>query len=94
MTDQVWYTSKDGTRVPMFIVRKKSLLPTINSKPHKPLPTILYAYGGFGISTTPYFSISNSLFMDRMDGIFAIANIRGGGEFGEDWHKASVKEKK
>lgn len=66
----------------------------MESKPHKPLPTILYAYGGFGVPTTPFFSISNLLYMDRMDGIFAIANIRGGGEFGEEWHKASVKDKK
>lgn len=94
VTDQVWYKSKDGTDVPMFIVRKRSLLPTMESKPHKPLPTILYAYGGFGVPTTPFFSISNLLYMDRMDGIFAIANIRGGGEFGEEWHKASVKDKK
>ena len=77
----------------MYIVRKKSVLPDVK-KPLKPSPTILYAYGGFGVSTTPYFSISNLLFMSHMNGIFALANIRGGGEFGEDWHRASVKEKK
>lgn len=94
VTDQVWYTSKDGTEVPMFIVRKRSLLPSIDSRPERPLPTLLYAYGGFGIPSTPYFSVSNLLFMSKMDGIFALANIRGGGEFGEEWHKASVKDKK
>jgi prolyl oligopeptidase len=93
-TDQVWYESKDGTKVPMYIVRKKSVLPHIDKKPVQPLTTLLYAYGGFGISTTPYFSVSNLLFMSHMDGIFAVANIRGGGEFGEEWHKASVQEKK
>lgn len=87
VTDQVWYESKDGTKVPMFIVRKKSVLPSLNDKPAKPIPTLLYAYGGFGISMTPFFSVSRILFMNNMDGMYAIANIRGGGEFGEKWHK-------
>lgn len=78
----------------MFIVRKRNVLPNIHQRPEKPLPTILYAYGGFGISSTPFFSTSNLLFMTRMNGVFALANIRGGGEFGEEWHKASVQDKK
>lgn len=78
----------------MFIVRKKSVLPTIHTRIDRPLPTLLYAYGGFGVSRTPFFSVSNLIFMDRMDGVYALASIRGGGEFGEEWHKASVKEKK
>lgn len=93
-TGQVWYESKDGTKVPMYIVRKKSVLPHIGQKPAQPLTTLLYAYGGFGISTTPHFSVSTLLYMSRMDGVYAVANIRGGGEYGEEWHKASVKDKK
>lgn len=93
-TDQVWFESKDGTEVPMFIIRKKSTLPSLDKTPEKPIPTILYAYGGFGISITPFYSVSRLLFMDQMDGIFAVASIRGGGEFGEKWHLASIKEKK
>lgn len=94
VTDQVWYKSKDGTEVPMFIVRKKSVLPSLDSRPAKPVPTLLYGYGGFGISITPFFSVSRLIFLHNLDGIFAVAGIRGGGEYGEDWHKASVKEKK
>jgi len=94
VADQVWYNSTDGTQVPMFIVRKKDNLPTLDDKPSRPLPTVLYAYGGYGITMTPRFSISNLIFMSKMDGIYVLANIRGGGEFGEDWHLASVKEKK
>lgn len=78
----------------MFIVRKKSVLPSLDQKPAKPLPTLLYAYGGFGITVTPFFSVSRLIFLNNMEGVYALAGIRGGGEFGEDWHKASVKEKK
>lgn len=94
VTDQVWYKSKDGTEVPMFIVRKKSVLPDLDKKPAKPLPTLLYAYGGFGITVPPFFSVSRQIFLNNMEGIYALASIRGGGEFGEEWHKASIKEKK
>lgn len=80
--------------MPMFIIRKKSVLPSIDETPEKPIPTILYGYGGFGISITPFFSVSRLLFMNDMNGIFAVASIRGGGEFGEEWHKASIKENK
>jgi prolyl oligopeptidase len=76
---QVFYPSKDGTRVPMFVAHRKDL---DVSKPH---PTLLYAYGGFNISSTPGFSVSRLVWME-MGGVFAMANIRGGGEYGKAWH--------
>ena len=84
---QEWYKSKDGTRVPMFIVRKKGLAK--NGKN----PTLLTAYGGFNISLTPSFSRTAYLWMEH-GGVFAVANLRGGAEFGEDWHRAGMLEKK
>ena len=78
----------------MFMVRKKSILPTLDAKPENPIPTLLYGYGGYGVSLTPYFSPTNLLFLRNLGGLFCIANIRGGGEYGEDWHYAGVREKK
>ena len=84
---QVFYTSKDGTKVPMIITHKKGL--ALNGKN----PTILYGYGGFNISLTPAFSIANTVWLEN-GGIYAVPNIRGGGEYGENWHKAGTKLQK
>lgn len=84
---QVWYTSKDGSSVPMFIVHKKGLELDGNR------PTYLYAYGGFNISLTPSFSPSLLLLLEN-DGVYAMPNLRGGGEFGEEWHEAGMLLKK
>jgi prolyl oligopeptidase len=84
---QEWFKSKDGTRVPMFIVHKKGLQKSGKN------PTLLTAYGGFNVSLTPSFSRTAYLWMEH-GGIFAVANLRGGAEFGEDWHRAGMLDKK
>jgi prolyl oligopeptidase len=84
---QEWFQSKDGTRVPMFVVHKKGL--PKNGKN----PTLLTAYGGFNVSLTPTFSRTAYLWMEH-GGIYAVANLRGGAEFGEDWHRAGMLDKK
>jgi len=86
-TKQVFYPSKDGTMIPMFIVSKKGLMPGPNN------PTLLYAYGGFNISLFPDFSPARMILLEK-GGIYAVANLRGGGEYGEDWHKAGMLEHK
>ena len=87
VSTQVFYTSKDGTKVPMIITHKKGL--KLDGKN----PTILYGYGGFNISLTPAFSVSNAVWMEN-GGIYAVANLRGGGEYGKKWHDAGTKMQK
>jgi prolyl oligopeptidase len=84
---QVFYTSKDGTKIPMIITHKKGI--ELNGKN----PTILYGYGGFNVSLTPSFSITNAVWMEQ-GGVYAVPNLRGGGEYGKEWHKAGTKMQK
>ena len=87
VVEQVWVTSKDGTKVPMFLVHAKGM------KLDGARPTLLTGYGGFVVSNTPYFDPDAILFAER-GGVYALANLRGGGEFGEAWHKAGMRDKK
>jgi prolyl oligopeptidase len=84
---QVAYKSRDGTEVTMFLTHKKGL------KPNGDLPTLLYGYGGFDISITPFFSLENLVWME-MGGVLAVPNLRGGGEYGKAWHVGGMRERK
>ncbi|MGE3844499.1 MAG: prolyl oligopeptidase family protein [Vicinamibacterales bacterium] len=84
---QVFYTSRDGTRIPMFISHRRDVTPGAAT------PALLYGYGGFNIAQTPGFRVSNLVWME-MGGIYAVANIRGGGEYGKAWHEAGTKLRK
>jgi prolyl oligopeptidase len=85
--EQVFYPSTDGTRVPMFLIHKKGLVR------HGRHPTVLYGYGGFAVSLTPFFAVSPQVWLEQ-GGIFAVANLRGGSEYGEAWHQAGMLEHK
>ncbi len=87
VTKQVFYPSKDGIKIPLFITHRKDLRLDGNN------PTYLYAYGGFNVSITPSFSIANLVWLE-MGGVYAVANLRGGGEYGEAWHQAGMKQNK
>ena len=89
-TQQVWYASKDGTQVPMFIIAPRDS----PSPPATPVPCHLYGYGGFNISLTPSFAVSRLIWLQHFRGVYVVANIRGGGEYGEEWHKGGVKDRK
>jgi len=84
VSNQVFYASKDGTKIPMIITHKKGI--KLNGKN----PTILYGYGGFNVSLTPSFSVTRAVWMEQ-GGIYAVANLRGGGEYGKKWHKAGTQ---
>ena len=87
VSEQIFYTSKDGTKIPMIITHKKGIEKTGNN------PTMLYGYGGFNVSLTPSFSVANIVWMEA-GGIYAVANLRGGGEYGKEWHNAGTQLKK
>jgi len=87
ISTQIFYTSADGTKVPMMITHKKGI--EYNGKN----PTLLYGYGGFNISLRPSFSIANAVWLEQ-GGVYAVPNLRGGGEYGKEWHKAGIQQKK
>jgi prolyl oligopeptidase len=87
ISEQVFYTSKDGTNVPMMITYKKGLIKDGKN------PTLLYGYGGFNINLTPSFSAANAIWME-LGGVYAVPNLRGGGEYGKDWHIAGTQLQK
>ncbi|MDP0563438.1 MAG: prolyl oligopeptidase family serine peptidase [Candidatus Endonucleobacter sp. (ex Gigantidas childressi)] len=84
VSEQVFYTSKDGTKIPMMITHKKGIVMDGNN------PTILYGYGGFNVSLTPSFQIANAFWLEQ-GGVYAVPNLRGGGEYGVHWHNAGIK---
>lgn len=88
VTEQLFYPSKDGTRVPMFVIHGRALAKNGNHA------TLLYGYGGFAISLTPFFSSFRLVLLQLLGGVYALANIRGGGEYGEEWHQAGTKANK
>lgn len=89
VVEQMWFTSKDGTKVPMFVYHRKDVALSGES----PLPVLLYGYGGFNISLTPAFSIPATYFVQQ-GGVYVVVNLRGGGEFGENWHQAGMLQNK
>lgn len=94
VSDYIHFTSKDGTQVPLSIIRKKNVLPSLSEAPKAPILTHLTAYGGFGTSKKPEFSVQNLAFFQNLGGVLVIAHIRGGGEKGLEWQNAGKKEKR
>ena len=86
ISDQMFYKSKDGTQIPITCTRNKSVLNKLSEKPKKPIPTLLYAYGAYGSTIPPHFNIKNMILMNNMSGMYCVANIRGGGVYGDEWH--------
>lgn len=93
-SDYVQFESKDGTKVPLSIIRRKDVLPSVEEAPKKPILTHLTAYGGFGTSKKPEFSVQNMAFFQNLRGVLVIAHIRGGGEKGQNWWNNGKKDKR
>ena len=93
-TEQVFYKSKDGTQIPMFLVGRKSDIQQVKDKTRKPLPVLLTGYGGFGVSNLPKFNSAQLMFIRHLGAVVAMPSLRGGGEFGEQWHQMACKERR
>lgn len=87
--DYIWYDSEDGTKVPLTLLRNTKTFPSLEEKPEKPVPTILYVYGGFGVNNEPFFEADRLIWLEHFHGMVAFTHIRGGGELGNGWYEQS-----